>query len=1034
MYTMIRSTNNCSSRRITLCSALLLLLLHSILVNAATVAAGHKEDVKIGAILSSGESIVSFTQQITNMAMMMPTGIELAAVTVPMSSNPIRTAKSVCEELIAKYKVYAVIVSHPASGEGSPTSVSFTCGFYNIPVIGISNRDSSLSNKNLHGSFMRTIPPYSHQADVWIDILKELQYQSVVFIHSADTDGRSTLGRFQYLADSGKVKVETVIEYGPRMSNLAEELLNAKMQLSCRVFILYANKEDAEMIFEEIVSLNMTSSGFVWIVSEQALLAVNKPDGILGLKLIDSDNEESHIKDSVKVVILALRELYLHSNITQPPNDCSKTNDRKWPTGIEFLETLKKTRVENGATGRVSFDENGDRLESSYQILNVIDGQLVAVGNYTFLKTDSSSEAKSKPQCELNLNKIVWPGNERKKPLGYFVPTHLKVATIPEKPFVWRKRPSKDGKCASHQIVCTHSNVTSKIDETYCCEGYCMDLLKRLAEKLNYTYELYLISDGFYGSQEFEENGSYKWNGLVGELMSKKADMVIAPLTINPERAKVIDFSKPFKYHGIAMLQRRLPKGAKLTSFLQPFQNTLWLLVMVSVHVVALVLYILDRLSPFGRFGHTESDELFQEEKSLNFSSAIWFAWGVLLNSGVGEKTPRSFSARVLGMVWAGFAMIVVASYTANLAAFLVLDSTETEITGLEDSRLRNPAEGFKYATVKGSAVDTYFSGQVELSNMYRLMEETNKNTVEEALQELKNGELNVFFWDQPRLEYEAAADCNLVISGETFGRTGYGVGLQKNSFWTERVTLVTLDATESGFMESLDNKWILKGDSDCENKEKENFPTTLGLQNMAGVFMLVAAGIVGSIGLIVIEIGYKRRRARRMRQVTSVKKAVQKWKSTVEKRKLMKGGRNAPPLPFTRSSQNAHQYNTIGDRQRKCAENSVYAKAGNADSTPFTIEKSMNEIIGRSSQPVLQPRGQLLSPHYSSHFNRSQATAAVTATAANSPHQNAVCNYPDTDMDIPPPPPPPSASPRTRAMCPQLIAYPKRTKNFIPV
>lgn len=36
-------------------------------------------------------------------------------------------------------------------------------------------------------------------------------------------------------------------------------------------------------------------------------------------------------------------------------------------------------------------------------------------------------------------------------------------------------------------------------------------------------------------------------------------------------------------------------------------------------------------------------------ENPLNFSSAIWFSWGVLLNSGVGEKTPRSFSARVLG-------------------------------------------------------------------------------------------------------------------------------------------------------------------------------------------------------------------------------------------------------------------------------------------------------------------------------------------------------------------------------------------------
>lgn len=56
---------------------------------------------------------------------------------------------------------------------------------------------------------------------------------------------------------------------------------------------------------------------------------------------------------------------------------------------------------------------------------------------------------------------------------------------------------------------------------------------------------------------------------------------------------------------------------------------------MVSVHVVALVLYLLDRFSPFGRFRLANMDGT--EEDALNLSSAIWFAWGVLLNSGIGE-------------------------------------------------------------------------------------------------------------------------------------------------------------------------------------------------------------------------------------------------------------------------------------------------------------------------------------------------------------------------------------------------------------
>lgn len=102
--------------------------------------------------------------------------------------------------------------------------------------------------------------------------------------------------------------------------------------------------------------------------------------------------------------------------------------------------------------------------------------------------------------------------------------------------------------------------------------------------------------------------------------------------------------------------------------------------------------------------------------------------------------TPRSFSARVLGMVWAGFAMIIVASYTANLAAFLVLDKPQTSLTGINDPRLRNPMENFTYATVKASAVDMYFRRQVELSNMYRTMEGKHYRNPEEAIEAVKSG------------------------------------------------------------------------------------------------------------------------------------------------------------------------------------------------------------------------------------------------------------------------------------------------------
>lgn len=54
------------------------------------------------------------------------------------------------------------------------------------------------------------------------------------------------------------------------------------------------------------------------------------------------------------------------------------------------------------------------------------------------------------------------------------------------------------------------------------------------------------------------------------------------------------------------------------------------------------------------------------------------------------------------------------------------------------------------------------------------------------------------FIWDSSRLEFEAAQDCELVTAGELFGRSGYGIGLQKGSPWADDVTLAILDFHES--------------------------------------------------------------------------------------------------------------------------------------------------------------------------------------------------------------------------------------------
>ena len=94
---------------------------------------------------------------------------------------------------------------------------------------------------------------------------------------------------------------------------------------------------------------------------------------------------------------------------------------------------------------------------------------------------------------------------------------------------------------------------------------------------------------------------------------------------------------------------------------------------------------LLNRYSPFGQLAH---GEVLHKNKKYSFDliQSIWFTWGLLLAMDVGCK-PKSFSCRIVALVLAFSMLIVITSYTANLAAFLVV---EEEILPLSDAGIRD--------------------------------------------------------------------------------------------------------------------------------------------------------------------------------------------------------------------------------------------------------------------------------------------------------------------------------------------------------
>ncbi|XP_060160182.1 glutamate receptor ionotropic, kainate 4 isoform X3 [Globicephala melas] len=522
--------------------------------------------------------------------------------------------------------------------------------------------------------------------------------------------------------------------------------------------------------------------------------------------------------DAVYAVVMAVQELNRSQEIGVKPLSCGSA--QIWQHGTSLMNYLRMVELE-GLTGHIEFNSKGQRSNYALKILQFTRNGFRQIGQWHVadgLSMDSRLYASNVSDSLFN--------------------TTLVVTTILENPYLMLK--------GNHQEM--------EGNDRY--EGFCVDMLKELAEILRFNYKIRLVGDGVYGVPE--ANGT--WTGMVGELIARvrkeqKADLAVAGLTITAEREKVIDFSKPFMTLGISILYRvHMGRRPGYFSFLDPFSPGVWLFMLLAYLAVSCVLFLVARLTPYEWYTPHPCAQgrcnLLVNQYSLG--NSLWFPVGGFMQQG-STIAPRALSTRCVSGVWWAFTLIIISSYTANLAAFLTVQRMDVPIESVDDLADQTAIE---YGTIHGGSSMTFFQNsryqtyQRMWNYMYSKQPSVFVKSTEEGIARVLNSNY-AFLLESTMNEYYRQRNCNLTQIGGLLDTKGYGIGMPVGSVFRDEFDLAILQLQENNRLEILKRKWWEGGK--CP-KEEDHRAKGLGMENIGGIFVVLICGLIVAIFMAMLE------------------------------------------------------------------------------------------------------------------------------------------------------------------------------------
>ncbi|XP_060747628.1 glutamate receptor 4b isoform X2 [Tachysurus vachellii] len=750
-----------------------------------------------------------------------------------------------------------------------------------------------------------------------LSILDHYDWNRFVFLYDTDR-GYSILQAIMEKAGQNGWQVSAICVENFNDANY-RQLLEDLDRRQEKTFVIDLEPERLTNMLEQIVSVGKHVKGYHYIMANLGFKDINLERfmhggaNVTGFQLVDFSNPmvikllqrwnkldqreypgsdvppkytSALTYDGVMVMAEAFRNLRRQKvDISRRGNagDCLANPAAPWSQGIDMERTLKQVRLQ-GLTGNVQFDHYGRRVNYTMDVFELKSNGPRRIGYWN----DADKLVLIQDQALLP-NETSGMDNRT-----------VIVTTIMEGPYVMLKK--------------NWENYEG--NDRY--EGYCVDLAYEIANHIGIKYKISIVPDGKYGARDPDTK---IWNGMVGELVYGKAEIAVAPLTITLVREEVIDFSKPFMSLGISIMIKKPQKSKPgVFSFLDPLAYEIWMCIVFAYIGVSVVLFLVSRFSPYE--WHTEepeegTDGLPSDQPPNEFSifNSLWFSLGAFMQQGC-DISPRSLSGRIVGGVWWFFTLIIISSYTANLAAFLTVERMVSPIESAEDLAKQTD---IAYGTLDSGSTKEFFrrSKIAVYEKMWSYMKSAEptvftKTTAEGVARVRKSKGKYAFLLESTMNEYtEQRKPCDTMKVGGNLDSKGYGVATPKGSQLRTPVNLAVLKLSESGILDKLKNKWWYDkgecGPKDSGSKDKSS--QALSLSNVAGVFYILVGGLGLAMLVALIEFCYKSRNEAKRMKVDTAERQTPSTPAPVPSPALVPSPRPTPQPSPTHSTQSLATY-----------------------------------------------------------------------------------------------------------------------------